>query len=89
MCGGDDEGGAEGEEEEEADDGTLNEGDQGGVGEEEGSRLQRDGATAASCDSLFWDDYGVKPQVENPSLEEQDAPTFERGGQIFFSNHEA
>ena len=87
MCGGDDEGGAEGEEEEEADDDTLNEGEPGSaVGEEEGSRLQRDGATAASCDSLFWDDYGVKPQVENPSLEEQDAPMFEQGGQIFFTS---
>ena len=53
------------------------------VGDEEGSRLQRDGATAASCDSLFWDDYGVKPQVENPSLEEQDIPMVEQGGQVF------
>ena len=61
TCGGDDEGGGEGEEDEED---TLNEDDQGGG-------LQRDGA-AASCDSLLWDDYGVKPQVENPTLEEQD-----------------
>ena len=86
MCGGDDEGGAEGEEEEEADDDTLNEGEPGSAVGEEDSRLQRDSATAASCDSLFWDDYGVKPQVENPSLEEQDAPTFEQGGQIFFTS---
>ena len=64
TCGGDDEGGVEGEEDEED---TLNEDDQAAAG----GRLRRDGG-AASCDSLFWDDYGVKPQVENPTLEEQD-----------------
>ena len=62
MCGGDD----EGDEEEETDEDTLNEGDSAAAGDG-GLRS----ATGASCDSLFWDDYGVKPQVENPSLEQE------------------
>ena len=78
TCGGDDEGGGEGEEDDED---TLNEDDQATPG----GRLRRDGA-AASCDSLFWDDYGVKPQVENPTLEEQDmmgaSGVFEQGDRI-------
>ena len=65
MCGGDDEGDEEGEGEE-TDEDTLNEGDSAAAGDG-GLRS----ATGASCDSLFWDDYGVKPQVENPSLEQE------------------
>ena len=83
TCGGDDEGGGEGEEDEED---TLNEDDQAAADDGD-CRLRRDGA-AASCDSLFWDDYGVKPQVENPTLEDQDmlgtSGLFEHGGP--FSN---